>query len=49
MFMRWERNGTIWIASHGQFIRSDHSLNCRGAGSLEQMRLLGHVNTKQYC
>ncbi len=45
MFMRQKRNETarlIWIAPHGQFIRSDHS-------SLEQLRLLGHANTKQRC
>ncbi len=52
MFMRQKRKETtqlIWIASHGQFICSDHSSNFRGASSLEQTRLLGHVNTQQRC
>ncbi len=50
MFMHQKRNETtrlIWITSHGQFIRSDQVP--RGTSSLEQMRLLGHANTKQRC
>ncbi len=47
MFMRQKRNETarlIWIAPKGPLIQS-----ARGASSLEQMRLLGHVSTKQRC
>ncbi len=52
MFMRQKWNESarlIRITSHGPFIRSDQFKLPRGASSLEQMRLLGHVNTKQRC
>ncbi len=51
MFMCQKQNEAvqlIWIVSHGQFIGSQFKL-LRSASSLEQMRLLGHVNTKQRC
>ncbi len=53
MFMRQKLNETvrlIWITSHGPFVRSDICSQfklLRGVSSLEQMRLLGHMNIKQ--
>ncbi len=50
--MRHKRNETrqlLWIATHGVFIRSDHSSNCRAARAHESRCFLGHVITKQCC